>query len=319
MGPTKSQTLRRLIEDPEPLVLVYGACALHAKMAERLGLKAIALSGGWASVYLMGHPDAGLTSLSEMVMLARYMAMATNMPVIADADQGFGNAINTYYTVQAFINAGVAGVHIEDQPFPKRCGFVKGKELVSMEEMVGKLQAARDAKLEMDPDFVIIARVEALTAAGGGFDEAIRRAKAYREEGGADVLYIEGVRSVEEIQQVRDAVEGPLFCSIHALIPHPSVGEMKEMGQCIVQLASLICLPAIIAGWDTVEAFQRRGMEVWNEHVEQTMEHPLARLRHFDLVGFPEIREMEEKYLTEAQLKKYAESSSPLGLYNIKE
>ena len=305
MGLTKSQRLRQLIEDPEPFVLPYGACALHAKMAEAQGYKAIALSGGWATVYLLGRPDASLISLSEMAMLARYMAMAVDIPVISDADQGFGNAVNTYYTVQALINAGVAGLHVEDQPFPKRCGFVEGKEVISMEEMIGKLQAARDAKMELDPDFVIIARVDALNAVGGGLEEAIRRGKAYREEGGADVIYMEGANSVEQMRQIQDGVPGPLFCSLNAIVPHPSAEELKGLGHCLIQLAEMICEPAIVASWNSLGAYQRDGMAAWNQYLRETHDHPLTNIRHFNLVGFPKVRDMEDKYLPKEQLKKY--------------
>ena len=314
MSNTKSQRLRQLIDAEEPLVLPYGACALHARMAERMGFQAVALSGGWASVFFMGHPDASLISLPELTMIARAMALRTDIPVIADADQGFGNAVNTYYAIRAFINAGVAGVHLEDQPYPKRCGFVEGKEVIPMAEMVGKLCAARKARDEMNPEFVIIARVDSLTAVGGGMDETIRRCKTYRQDGGADVLYIEGPRTTDEMRRVRAEVEGPLFCSLNAVVPHPSVDELRDLGQCIVQLAEMICEPGIIASWDLLERFQGSGMTAWNEFMAQTHDHPLARLRHFDLVGFPEIRELEEKFLPRTNLDKYAQSS---GLYKF--
>ena len=241
---TKTRLLRKyLIEDPQPLVLPYGACALHAVLAEKFGYQAIALSGSWASAYLLGRPDVSLISLTEMANQVRYMVMATDLPVIADSDQGFGNAVNTYHAVRTLINTGCAGLHIEDQPYPKRCGFVAGKEIISLQEIIGKLQAARDAKMEMDPAFVIIARVDSLTAVGGGFEETMRRAKAYQEEGGADVIYIEGTHTLDEIQALRSAINGPLFCSTFAVQPHPTVEQLRKLGQCIVQLVNLICEP----------------------------------------------------------------------------
>ena len=314
MPKSLSQRLRQLIEADEPLVLPYGACALHARMAEAMGFQAVALSGGWASVHFLGHPDAGLISLPELTAIVRAMALRTEIPVIADADQGFGNAVNTFYATQAFVNAGVAGLHIEDQPYPKRCGFLEGKEVVSVEEMVGKLRAARDAAAEMDPDFVIIARVDSLTAAGGGMEETVNRCRAYREEGGADVLYVEGPRSVDEMRTVRESVEGPLFCSLNAVIPHPSEAELRDLGQCIIQLAELICEPAIIASWDLLHRYREQGMPAWNAFMDQTTDHSLARLRHFDLVGFPKIREIEERYLPQSQMAKYGRSP---GLYGF--
>jgi len=312
---TKSQRLRQLIEAPNPLLLPYGACALHAKLAERLGYEAIALSGGWATNYLLGRPDASFISLTEIAMLARYMAMAVDVPVIADCDQGFGNAINTYFTTQVMINAGCAGMHIEDQPLPKRCGFVDGKELIPLEEMVGKLRAARDAKLESDPDFVIIARVDSLTAVGGGLEETVRRARAYRQEGKADVIYVEGPRSVEEIRKIRQAVDGPLFCSLISLVPHPSIDELRELGQCIVQLVEIMLEPALLAAWNSLQDFKKDGMDAWNRHMQTTIDHPMTRLRYFDLVDTGKLREMEEKYLPQAQMSKYEGTT---GVYTMR-
>ena len=300
--------LKQLIDDPEPLILPYGACALHAVMAEKFGLKAIALSGAWATTYLLGRPDVSLISLTEMANLVRYMVMASDLPIVADCDQGFGNAVNTYYSVQTMINAGAAGLHIEDQPFPKRCGAVAGTELISRDEMVGKLRAAHDSKMEMDPDFVIIARVDALNAAGGGFDEAIARAKAYREEGGADVIYIEYVQSLEEIRKLRELLDGPMFCSTFAIEPHPSVWQLRELGQCVVQMVDLICEPAVVAAWDVLEAVQARGLSGWNDYAERVNGHPLSRIGSLDLVGMPDIRTMEEKYLPAGALQEQQES-----------
>ena len=314
MNKSKAGMLKQLIEDPEPLILPYGACALHAVMAEKFGLKAIALSGGWATSYLLGRPDVSLISLTEIANLARYMVMATDLPVVADIDQGFGNAINTHYTVQTVINAGCAGLHVEDQPYPKRCGFVEGKEIISREEMVGKLRAARDAKMEMDPDFVIIARIDSLTAAGGGFEETVHRAKAYRKEGGADVIYIEGTHSLEEIRQFRNAIEGPLFCSTLGIEPHPTVEEMKELDQCLIQVADMLNEPGVVATWDVLEDIQANGFSGWIDYLERTKGHPLSRLGSFDLVGMPNVKTMEEKYLPKNDLKKYEEST---GLYKM--
>lgn len=297
MPPSTRVVLKKLIEDPEPLVLPYAACALHAVMAKKTGLKAIALSGSWATTYLLGRPDVGLISLTEMANLVRYMVMASDLPVVADCDQGFGNAVNTYYAVQTMINAGAAGLHIEDQPFPKHCGAVAGTELVSRDEMVGKLRAAHDAKMEMDPDFVIIARIDALTAADGGFDEALARARAYREEGGADVIYIEYTESLEEIRRLRESLDGPMFCSTFAIEPHPSVQQLRDLGQCVVQMVDLICEPAVVAAWDVLAAVQERGLPAWNDYAERVKGHPLARIGSSDLVGMPEVRIMEEKYL----------------------
>ena len=310
MAESKSKILRQLIEGPELFTLAYGANALHARIAEQLGYKAFGLSGGWSTAYMLGRPDASYISLQELAMLARYIVLATDFPVLSDIDQGFGNAVTTHHTIQVMINAGCAGIHIEDQPFPKRCGFVEGKQVIPMEEMVGKLRAAWDAKMKIDPDFVIIARVDALTTPDGGLEEAVRRSNAYLKEGRANAIYMEGPRSVEEIRQIHGAVDGPLFCTLNSIEPWPSIEELRELGECLI-LGEFLCEPAIVATWNALEAFQQRGMAAWNDFLQENKDHPLTRLRHFDLLGFPQIRELEDKYLPAEQLKKYEYSTGP--------
>lgn len=197
---SKRERLRALIERKEILVLPGGANALQAVMIEKTGYEAAYMSGAATAANLIGMPDAGFTSMTEVTMNARYMAGAIDIPLLCDSDTGYGNAVNVRRTVHEFIRAGVAGVHIEDQVFPKRCGFVSGKEVVPMDEAVGKYRAAVAARDELDPSFVIIARTDARTAVGGGLEEAITRAQAYRAAG-ADVAYFEAPQSLDEIKR----------------------------------------------------------------------------------------------------------------------
>src|SRR5262249_43337482 len=141
---------------------------------------------------------------------ARYIANAVPVPVIADADNGYGNAINVMRTVREYIGTGVAGIHIEDQVIPKRCGHVAGRRVIPLEEAVGKYRAADAVRRELDPDFVLIARTDARGASGGSLDEAIRRANAYLAAG-ADLAFVEGPTSVEEVRRVCREVKGPVF------------------------------------------------------------------------------------------------------------
>ena len=169
----KTTRLQELFQQEQIFVIAGGGCALHAKMVEACGFECAYMSGALTAAHVLGLPDAGLITMTEMVQNAGRMANAISLPLISDSDQGFGNAVNVRRTVQSFIQAGVAGIHIEDQPFPKRCGFVKGKEIIPLEEAVGKYRAAVEAKRELDPDFVIIARCDARTAVGGGLEEAL--------------------------------------------------------------------------------------------------------------------------------------------------
>jgi 2-methylisocitrate lyase-like PEP mutase family enzyme len=173
---SKGRKFRELLRD-KPYIFTPGVTTpLHAMILEKAGFDYVYIGGYDVSLTLLGLPDVGLITETEMVANARHAAGAVDLPVIADADTGYGNAINVIRAVRNFEAAGVAGIHIEDQVSPKRCGHVAGKMIISEEEAVGKLRAALDAR--SDRDFVIIARTDAVAAQGGGLDEAIRRGKA---------------------------------------------------------------------------------------------------------------------------------------------
>ena len=178
---SKGRAFRRMLEQKPYLFTPGITTPLHAKIVERAGFDYVYVGGYDVSLTLLGLPDVGLITEPEMVVNAGHIVRSVDLPVIADADTGYGNAINVTRTVRNFEAAGVAGIHIEDQVSPKRCGHVAGKTLVSLEEAVGKLRAALDAR--KDEDFLIIARTDAIAAQGGGLEEAIRRGKAYAEAG----------------------------------------------------------------------------------------------------------------------------------------
>jgi 2-methylisocitrate lyase-like PEP mutase family enzyme len=155
MKTKKSTRLRQLINRGEVLFRPLVAIPLQAQLAEAAGFEVIGISGAYTAAHILGLPDAGMITMTEMVENAQRICNAVNIPVIADGDTGFGNAINVRRTVQSMIQAGAAGVFIEDQVAPKRCGYVKGKEIISLEEAVGKFRAAVDARNELDKDFII--------------------------------------------------------------------------------------------------------------------------------------------------------------------
>ena len=189
--------------------------------SEAAGFPAVYMTGYGTSLALLGLPDAGLATMTEMHLNARYIANAVAVPVIADADNGYGNAINVMRTVREYIRTGVAGIHIEDQAIPKRCGHVAGRRVIPIEEAVGKYRAADAVRRELDPDFVLIARTDARGAPGGSLDEAIRRANAYLEAG-ADLAFVEGPTSVEEVRRVCREVKGPIFYNQTGVSPRVS-------------------------------------------------------------------------------------------------
>ena len=180
---------RQLLKDEEYVFTGGVYSPLDAQIAERVGMKAVYLSG-YSMALANGWPDMGFLTMTEVTKIAAMVAGAVAIPIIADADDGYGNALTTMRTVQEFIKTGVAGIHIEDQRFPKRCGHIAGKTLVSREEAVGKFRAAADVRTRLSPDFVIIARTDAYGAVGGSLEEAVWRARAYADAG-ADLVWCE--------------------------------------------------------------------------------------------------------------------------------
>lgn len=205
----KTTKLKELLLAKEILVAPGAHDALTARVIEKSGFEAVYMTGYGQAASALGKPDIGLLSMTEMLDRARKMVSAVNVPVIADADTGFGNAITVMRTVEEYEMAGVAGIQLEDQVAPKRCGHMLGRKVVSLDEMVGKIRAAKEAR--KDPDFVIIARTDARTI--HGIDEAIKRAKAY-EEAGADVIFVESLESVEEMQMIHEVLTVPTLANM---------------------------------------------------------------------------------------------------------
>ncbi len=204
-------------------VLVPGVYdCVSAKIAEASGFAAVAISGYCVEASLLGQPDLGFTSLTDVVLVADRISAAVSVPVICDADTGYGGVNNVWETIRRLEKAGVQGVHIEDQASPKRCGGFAGRTVISNEEMVAKIQAAADAR--RDPEFVLIARTDARESFG--VDEVIRRLNAYLDAG-ADAAMLAEDYTPEEIQRVAAAVEGPL--AICAGVPGWSASfELRE-------------------------------------------------------------------------------------------
>ena len=219
--------LRSTLSDGRSRLVVSAYDALTARLAEAAGFEILHVTGFGTAAALTGAPDIGLVTMTEMVETTRRICEAVERPVIADADTGYGNPLNVARTVRAFENAGAAGVHIEDQITPKRCGHMAGKEVIPAGEMVAKIAAAVDVR--SDPDFVIIARTDA--RAVEGLDAAIERACAYAEAG-ADVLFVEAPQSATEILRIADGVPGPqLFnWAYEGATPHVSRRWLEGLG-----------------------------------------------------------------------------------------
>src|SRR5579863_6635543 len=187
--------LRDLLAGPEMIVAPFVFDCIQARLAAAAGFEAVYMTG-FGTAAARGFPDLGLLTMTEMVANAGAISRSVNVPVICDADTGYGNPLNVWRTVREYEDSGAAALHIEDQVFPKRCGFLAGKQVIAMEEMVPKVRAACDAR--RDPNFVIIARTDALAI--NGWEDVARRARAYRAAG-ADLIFVDGIRTVDDLRR----------------------------------------------------------------------------------------------------------------------
>lgn len=297
--------LRELLAGGPTLYLPGCFNAMSGRVLESAGFGAIYMSGYGTSLALTGLPDVGLTTMSEMVGNARHIAAAVRIPLIADADTGFGNAINVMRTVREYIGAGVAGIHIEDQVSPKRCGHVAGRLVIALEEAVGKIRAAADTRDALDPDFVLIARTDARGASGGSLDEAIRRANAFLAAG-ADLAFVEGPTSVEEVRRVCAEVKGPVFYNMTGVSPRFTLDEMRALGIAAAISPNAMLRTALGSMYDLALQLRDEGPVAETRFMESFKQHPLGDLHTF--AGFDQVREWEREYLGEDAMKKYADS-----------
>jgi 2,3-dimethylmalate lyase len=248
--------LRQLIREPGIIVAPGAYDCLTAKLVERAGFTAVYMTGAGTALTRLGKPDLGFATLSEMVANAAAMASTVSIPLIADADTGYGGALNVYRTVREYERAGIAALHIEDQVFPKRCGHLDGKQVVPIEEMVIKLRAAVEART--DEDFVLIARTDALAVTG--FDDTLQRCHAYAEAG-ADVLFVEALRTREEIARVASEVELPLLFNFveHGKSPLLPADELQRLGFKMVIFPGSIMLAVLPLVYQILGEIKRQG------------------------------------------------------------
>lgn len=252
---TPARRLRERLRSPELLIAPGVFDGLSARIAAAAGFEALYASGG-AIARSTGVPDLGLLSFTEVLTRLREVVDATNLPVIADADTGYGNALNVLRTVREFERLGVAALHLEDQVSPKKCGHYAGKELISVDEMVGKLRAAQDARV--DPALVLIARTDARAVEGVG--GAIRRGNRYAEAG-ADVIFVEAPESEEELRTIAQEVKAPLLVNMFQGGRTPLVAPevLAAMGYRVMIVPSDLQRAAIRAMQDAAQALRATG------------------------------------------------------------
>jgi 2-methylisocitrate lyase-like PEP mutase family enzyme len=269
---TKSTTrLKELLAQPELLVMSGGFSPLHARMSEITGYQAFFMSGSQVAAYVYGYPDVGLLGLNEMVESVRRITNVTDIPVFADADTGYGNAVNVYYTVQAYIRAGAAGLHIEDQEAPKKSGTLAGRRLISVEEAVGKYRAAVAAKRELDADFVVCARCDSVGSDGGNFEDAVRRGVAYAKDAGVDAVWMNTMTEREQIAEACRRIPVPVIAPYYGPKPSPTFDEFHKLGVSAVLYPSLTTANGLQSTWEVLQEVKERGpvvLDEWNKKAQ---------------------------------------------------
>lgn len=283
-----ASTLRQRIEHGDILVVPGAADALTARIIEQAGFEAVYATGAGISNSLLGLPDLGLATMTEIVDQVRRMTGAIGIPLIADADTGYGNPVNTYRTVREFERAGIAGIQIEDQISPKRCGHFSGKDVVATEEMIRKIRAACDAR--QNPATVIIARTDAIGT--DGIDEAIQRGRAFAAAG-ADVVFVEAPRSIEELRRIPREVAAPLLVNMTegGATPLLSASDLQAMGYRIAIFPNAALRASMFAVRALLAELQQVGTTA------QVLDRMMSWQDRQEAVGLPVFQELEERYV----------------------
>jgi len=277
--------LRDLINRKNGLVVPGAYDGVSARLVERAGFPVVYMTGYGVSASRLGLPDLGFAGLAEMADQARNMAAAISVPLISDADTGYGNALNVRRTVALYETAGVSGLHLEDQQLPKRCGHLSGKAVVSAEEFAGKIRAAVDART--DPDLVIIARTDAIAV--NGLDDALRRGEA-AVKAGADMLFVEAPTTEAQIERVARTFDTPLLFNYAPGGRSPLVpfARLRELGYAVI----LLPVDTLFVGVRAIQAFLRDVREGDSALPERYI--PFAEFN--ELIGVADHLALGEKY-----------------------
>lgn len=278
--------LRLLLQQPGAVMAPGVADALNARLVAKHGFSAIYMTGAGTTAVRLGMPDIGLLTMTEMIDNAGRIADASGLPLIADADNGYGGVMNVRRTVQGYERAGVAAIHIEDQVMPKRCGHLMGKQLVPAEEMIAKIKAAIDART--DPDFMIIARTDAIAVEG--FDAALERAERYGEAG-ADILFVEAPNAAQ-LPALAPRLKAPLLYNMatSGKTPFLSKTQIEELGFKLVIYPNWVMLASIRAVSHVLQTLKESGSIA-------SLATDLPSFREFfDLLGMNEVQALESRY-----------------------
>jgi len=297
-----STKLRQLLRRKNKVLAVLGAPnAFHAKIMEANGVEACFVGTSITGGNYTGLPDLGILSMTECVAIAKWIARSVKIPVILDGDTGHGGIMAVRRLARESIEAGLAGLRLDDQPLEqKRRTLSAGISIASREEAIARYRAAVDAKNEIDPDFVIMAQCYARNAVNGGMAETLKRLRLYETKAGVDWVQFEAPHSVQEIERARKAVKGP-FSAMKGQLPRALT--LEEHGALKLNAAWYTFLPDLVlkaSAWSFLETFQDRGISAWFEFLEKNPETPFTggKAWNWDATGMTELTKLEARYFS---------------------
>ncbi len=293
---TPRRRFREILSRPGLTMMPGGFSPLYARMAEAAGFDCFFVAGSQTSAFLYGVPDMGLVGLRDMVDHTRHVQARVNIPILVDADTGYGNATNVYFAVQEFVRAGVAGLQIEDQEAPKKSATMAGRRVIPVDEAVGKIKAAIAARNALDPEFVVCARCDSIGAEGERFEDAVERAVAYVQDGGADFVWMNSVQTTEQLKIACERIPAPVMV-IWGSRPGPEPAQLEQLGARIALYPVFAATVGAQAAWYVLNDFHTRGPVALEEWTARMRDTPWGLPDQAGLVGAPRIRELEEQFL----------------------
>lgn len=297
----KTQILRKAIMEKRAVVAPGCHDAFSAKVIEQCGFEVIQISGYGLAGSLIGKPDVGLVQMKDILDISWNIAQAVNIPVMADIDTGGGNAVNASWITERLISMGIAGMNIEDQIFPKRCGHMGGKEVITSEEMIGKIKACAKIRNNLDKDFIINARTDVFALEG--LESAIKRCNMYLEAG-ADLVFIDGIKSRADVEKSVKSVKGPLSVNLMdaisgmktELIPIPDLQKMG-VARVSIPVASIMVIHKALMKFFTSLKNSPTGILAGQTEWITSFEE------YTDFVGLKEYKRLEDEYLPHERLE----------------
>jgi len=300
----KRLALRALLAGNEPVVMPGGFSPVYARMAQDIGFRCFFLAGSQLSGFLLGVPDTGILGLRDIVDHARHVAAHTSIPLLLDADTGFGNAVNVHYSVQEIVRCGVAALNIEDQEAPKKSPTGGGRRCIPLEEAAGKVRAAVAARDAIDPAFVICARCDSI-GVEPDLDHTIARCAAYAQAG-ADLVWLNAVETRQQLASVCAASPAPVLCNWFSTVePPPSLEEFAKLGARVALYPVMAAQAGLQGAWELLNDFKQRGPSALADWRQRSAKSPFGLADYKALTGHEGVRAIEERFLPASDQRQY--------------